>query len=341
MKAISLFGPRDARAVEIPEPALGPEDVAVRVAYVGLCGSDLNAYRGLSPMVTYPRIPGHEVGGVVAAKGDKVPETVRVGARVTVSPYSDCGLCTACRSGRPNCCQFNRTMGVQRDGALTKLITAHYTRIYESALLNLQELALVEPLAVGYHAANRGEIHETDTALVVGCGMIGIGAIAAASLKGAAIVATDIDDEKLAMARSFGAQFTINSKKEKIADRLRELTGRDTVDVAIEAVGMPATYQTALEAVCFAGRLVCIGYASQAVSMETKKIVSKELDIRGSRNALRVFPHVIRMVGKRERPFAALVTRVCSLDDTAAALSDWDARPQAYTRILISVADPE
>ena len=123
MKAVSMKQPGQVEVIDVPEPVLGPEDVLVEMKYVGLCGSDLSAFRGLSPMVSYPRIPGHEVAGVIIAKGESVPERIALGAKVTVSPYTNCGLCPACRIGRINTCQFNQTLGVQRDGALTERIT--------------------------------------------------------------------------------------------------------------------------------------------------------------------------------------------------------------------------
>lgn len=200
MKAISLIEPRQIEIIEIPEPALGPEDVLVELRYVGLCGSDLSAYRGLSPMVSYPRIPGHEVSGVIVAKGERVPERLQVGAPVAVSPYTSCGLCPACRLGRANTCQYNQTLGVQRDGALTRRIAVPYAKTFTSQVLTPQELALVEPLSVGYHAANRGRVSEVDSVLVFGCGAIGLGAIAASARKGATVIAVDIDDGKLEMS---------------------------------------------------------------------------------------------------------------------------------------------
>ncbi len=322
---------------EVPEPALGAEEVLVDVRYVGLCGSDLNAYRGLSPLVTYPRIPGHEVSGIITAKGAQVPERIELGARVTLSPYSHCGLCPACRQGRTNCCRYNETLGVQRNGALTSRVAIHYNLAFPSAVLNLEELVLVEPLSVGYHAANRGRIAETDIVLVLGCGTIGTGAVVAAARKGATVIAVDVDDAKLAQARRFGAAYTINSKREDPLAVVRGLTQGEGVSVAIEAIGLPETYRQAVDAVAYAGRIVYIGYAKHPVTFDTADFVRKELDILGSRNALRVFPAVIAMLERRERPFPALVTRVYPLAEAGQAFADWDAAPGAFSKILIDV----
>jgi threonine dehydrogenase-like Zn-dependent dehydrogenase len=337
MKAICFFAPRKVEIVDIPEPQLGPEDVMVEVHYVGLCGTDLNTFRGLLPLVTYPRTPGHEVSGVIVAKGDKVPESINEGGRVTLSPYSECGVCPACRAGRPNCCQFNQTLGVQREGAMTRVFAIHYSKLLSSKVLSLEELALVEPLSVGYHAANRGRVTEVDTVLVIGCGTIGIGVIAAAARKGATVIAADIDDAKLEGAGRFGAQYVLNSEQQDVLDSVAELTGGEGANVAIEAVGLPETFRLAVDAVAFAGRVVYVGYAKREVCYDTTHFVRKELDIMGSRNALRVFPAVIKMLEKRQRPFVDLITQVYPFDEVEQAFQDWDAAPEKYTKILIDL----
>jgi len=337
MKAISLVAPKCVKVIDIPEPAMGPEDVLIEPRYVGLCGSDLNAYRGLSPLVTYPRIPGHEVSGMVIAKGNGVPDGVRIGAAVTVSPYTNCGTCPACRIGRVNACQFNKTLGVQRDGALTERIAIHHSKAYASDVLTLQELALVEPMSVGYHATNRGRISEVDTVLVLGCGAIGLGAVAASSQKGAVVIAVDIDDAKLELANKLGATHTVNSTTDNIKSRIDALTDNEGVSVAIEAVGLSETCRTAIEGVAFAGRVVFIGYAKGEIALQTATIVSRELDLYGSRNALQVFPSVIKMLEDRDRPFTDLISHVFPFPEALRVFEDWSSAPQRYTKILIEM----
>jgi len=337
MKAISFAAPRQVEIVDIPSPQLGPEDVLVDVCYVGLCGTDINTYRGLMPLVTFPRIPGHEVSGIVVAKGDGVPDTINEGDQVMVSPYTNCGLCPACRASRPNCCQFNQTYGVQRDGVLTSRFAVHYTKVFANEALSLKELALVEPLSVGYHAANRGRITEVDTVLVIGCGAIGAGVIAAAARKGATVIATDIDDAKLDDAKKYGAQHTVNSAQQDVLAAIHELTNSEGASVAVEAVGLPETFRLAVKAVAFAGRVVYVGYAKNDVCYDTTDFVRKELDIMGSRNALRVFPAVITMMAKQQQPFMDLITEIYPFEETAHAFQDWEAEPTKYAKILIDV----
>jgi threonine dehydrogenase-like Zn-dependent dehydrogenase len=337
MKAVILPQPKQVAIVDVPDPVIGAGDVLLELRYVGLCGSDLNSYRGSFGLVSYPLIPGHEISAVVIDKGQEVPDSIRAGDRVTVLPYTQCGVCPACRAGRPNCCQFNQTLGVQRAGALSRYFAVPYAKVFKSDVLTLQELALVEPMSVGYHAANRGEVSEMDAVLAIGCGTIGMGVIAAAARKGATVIATDIDDDKLALARRFGAQHTINSRQQEVLPEVARLTHGEGVRVAIEAVGLPQTYRLAVEAVCYAGRVVYVGYAKKEVTFDTTDFVRKELDIRGSRNALRVFPAVIQMIEKRQQPFPALITRVYPFAETGQALADWDSDPPHFNKILIDV----
>ena len=290
MKAFTLKEPGVVSQVDIDEPIVNPNDVLIEVHYLGLCGSDLNSYKGLMPMVIYPRIPGHEISGKIIGKGNRVPESYNIGDNVTVSPYTNCGVCPACRVGRINTCEFNQTFGVQRDGALTERIVVPYDKVFVSKSLTLQELALVEPLSVGYHGANIGGVNETDTVILFGCGTIGMGALLAVVRKGATLIAVDIDDSKLTQAKKFGATYTINSLKEDVKAVVAGITNNEGVSVAIEAAGIPETFVLALELASFAGRVVTIGYSKKDVSINTQLIVRKELRIFGSRNALNVFP---------------------------------------------------
>lgn len=339
MQAISLQQPRQIALIDVPEPVVGPEDVLVEVHKVGLCGTDLNSYRGKLALVSYPRIPGHEISGVITVKGTAVPDAIHLGSKVMLSPYTACGICPSCRNGRPNCCQFNQTLGVQRDGAMSRRFAIHYSQVFASEILSLEELALVEPLSVGYHAANRGRISEIDTVLVIGCGAIGMGVMVAAARKGATVIAVDVDDAKLAMAHTFGAQHLINSQTQDVLAEVARLTHNEGVSVAVEAVGLPATFRLAIEAAAYSGRVVYVGYAKDVVTYDTTDFVRKELDILGSRNALRVFPAVIKMLERRERPFRDLISATYPFSATAQAFAAWDSNPAGFTKILINLEE--
>ena len=337
MKAFTLFDKGDIRLVDIREPAVGREEVLINVHYVGLCGSDLNSFRGLMPLVTFPRIPGHEISGVITDKGIEVPDDINIGSKVTVLPYTNCGKCTACRTGHSNACEFNQTMGVQRDGALTHHIAVDYRKVYTSLKLSFRELAMVEPFSVGYHAANRGGVNQSDIVLIIGCGAIGIGALASAVDKGAKVLAVDIDESKLILAKKLGAVYTINSTKVNVLKSIQEFTNNRGVSVVIEAVGSQETYTLSVEAVSFAGRIVFIGYPKKEVLVNAPMLVKKEINIYGSRNALNVFPSVINMFETKNLPLEEMITGIFPFEKTPEAFEYWDNNAASTIKIMIKI----
>lgn len=318
-------------------PVLEEDEVLLKTNFIGLCGTDLSSYKGSMPLVSYPRIPGHEVGATIIKKGSNVPDSFLVGDQVTVNPYSSCGQCVACKAGRFNTCQYNQTLGVQRDGAMRQYFNIPYTKLYKSQKLSLQRLALVEPLSVGYHASERAAISANDTILVIGCVVIGIGAILAAVQKGATVIAADIDDAKLEFIKQFGVRYTINTKTQDSPSFIKNLTGDKGVDVVIEAVGSSSTYQMALDLVGFAGRVVAIGYAKEPIALNTSLIVRKELNVMGSRNALNEFGPVIEMLEEDKWPFDQLISKIYPLEETATAFDYWYHNPDKVIKILIEL----
>jgi threonine dehydrogenase-like Zn-dependent dehydrogenase len=336
MKALRINKPGEATIVSVPEPEPVPGKVLLRVRMVGLCGSDLNSYRGKNPMVHFPRIPGHEIAATVV-EGNALPEGITAGTNVTMSPYTNCGNCASCRRGRPNACQFNETLGVQRDGALTEFILMPPEKLY-AAPLSIKELCLVEPLTVGFHAVARGRVTAADKVVVFGCGGVGLGAIAASHFAGATTIAVDLDDEKLQIATKAGATHIINSRLGSLHTQLLELTEGRGPDVVIEAVGQAETFRMAVEEVAFAGRVVYIGYAKEPVTYETKLFVQKELDVLGSRNALPAdFQSVIQMLQEGKFPVQDAVGAVISLEEAPGMLEAWSANPAKFTKIMVQL----
>jgi len=338
MKAIKITAERQMAVVDIEEPQMGDNEVLLRLSYVGFCGSDLNTFLGRNPMVHMPVIPGHEVGAVIEKVGSKVSDALKPGMVVTVNPYTNCGNCASCRNGRVNACEHNETLGVQRDGSMRERIALPWEKIIPAGQLSPRTSALIEPMSVGFHAVSRAQVTDIDVVLVIGCGMVGMGAVVRSVQRGATVIAADIDDEKLALARQMGATYTVNTMTEDVHTRLQEMTGGFGPDVVIEAVGSPITYQMAVNEVAFTGRTVCIGYAKTEVSFQTKFFVQKELDIRGSRNALPSdFRAVIRYLEKGTCPVDALISKVVKPEDASDAMNEWAAAPGKVFRILVDM----
>ena len=208
MKAIQITAPSEMKVVDIEKPVLEPGGVLVKIKYVGLCGSDLNTFLGRNPMVKLPVIPGHEVGAVIEAVGKDVPDSLKPGMSVTVNPYTNCGKCASCRNGRVNACEHNETLGVQRNGAMCEYIALPWSKIIPAHRIPPRDCALIEPMSVGFHAVSRAQVTDIDIVMVIGCGMIGMGAIVRSALRGATVIAVDLDDEKLELAKRIGAHHT-------------------------------------------------------------------------------------------------------------------------------------
>jgi threonine dehydrogenase-like Zn-dependent dehydrogenase len=302
---------------------------------VGFCGGDLNGFKGLFELQEYPNVLGHEVGGTIEAMGSQVPESFKIGNKVTVYPYLNCGKCISCRKGRRNACQDNKTMGVRRPGAMTRYIAIHWQDLFMSEKLSLKELALVEPLTVGFHAAARGRVSSQDRVAVIGCGIVGMGAIASAVNRGAEVIAIDIDDSKMDIAKKIGVAHTINTSREDLHEALMRITDGDGPDVIIEAVGNAITYRAAVDEVAYTGRVVCIGYAKSAVEFNTGIFVRKEIEILGSRNCTDEFPEVIAYLEAGKFPVDEVISKTVSLDDAGAALADWAANAKGITKIMV------
>ncbi len=336
MKAIQISEPSVMKVIDMAEPQMGDDQVLLKMDYVGFCGSDLNTFRGGNPMVKMPVVPGHEVGATIVSVGSLVPEGLKPGMTVTVNPYTNCGKCASCRNGRVNACQYNETLGVQRWGAMCEYLVLPWEKIIPAGLLTPRTCALIEPMSVGFHAVSRAQVTDIDVVMVIGCGMVGMGAVVRAALRGATVIAADIDDEKLELAREMGASYTINTLTEDVHARLLEITSGFGPDVVIEAVGSIPTYQMAVNEVAFTGRVICIGYAKTEVSFQTKYFVQKELDIRGSRNAQPSdFRAVIHYLERGTCPVDKLISRVVKPEGALEAMQQWAAQPGKVFRILV------
>ena len=336
MKAFCIVEPGKSELIDIKKPQVQEGEVLLNIGHVGFCGGDLNAFRGTFPMQHYPMVIGHEVGAVIEEVAKEVPDHIKPGLKVTLSPYENCGVCSSCKNNRPNACRDNRTMGVRRPGAMTEYLSMPWSDLYFSPILGTKELALVEPLTVGFHAATRGRVSEADKVAVFGCGLVGLGAIAGSTARGAEVIAIDVIDRKLNTASSAGAKHTINTDRVELHNALLELTDGLGPDVCIEAVGLPDTYRAAVEEVCFTGRVVYIGYAKKNVEFETRLFVQKELDILGSRNCLGEFTDVIDVLEKKQFPIDEVISKVISIDDAPDTLETWSNNPGDFTKIMVS-----
>ena len=256
---------------------------------------------------------------------------------VTCNPYFNCGHCYSCQNGIVNACMDNQTMGCQRDGAFCQYITMPVERIYDGKGLDPKVLAAIEPFCISYHGVSQAEVKAGDKVLVVGAGTIGVLAVIAAKAAGADVYVSDISEGKLEMAKSFGADGTIlNSSPEAFLTEIETITKGNGFDVAIEAVGLPSTFQNCIDAACFGGRVVLIGVGKQNLDFNFTTIQKKELNVYGSRNALKKdFIDLIDLVKEGQIPLEKIITNTYELKDIGKAFEDFANNPGDMLKVSI------
>lgn len=321
---------------KLDKPKRKTGEVMLRLLYGGICGSDLGTYRGSNAYVKYPCIPGHEFSAEVVEVDDN-DQGVYVGQIVTCNPYFNCGHCYSCERDIVNACMDNQTMGVQREGAFSEYLTMPIERVYDGQGLDPKTLALVEPFCISYHGVKRANVGEKDTVLVIGAGGIGVLAAAAAKHKGAKVYISDIAQDKLDYAMKLGLDGTIlNDSPESFAAQVDAVTNGNGFDVCIEAVGMPSTFQSCIDSAAFGGRVVLIGISKHNLDFNFTMIQKKELNVFGSRNALREdFQEVIEVVKSKAVDLQMIITNEYNMADAPAAFANFAANAGSTLKVVL------
>ena len=282
MKAIILDQPSSFSTVDIPEPQPTVGEAVVRISRVGMCGTDLHAYRGRQPFFTYPRILGHELSVEIVEAGST---DLSVGMRCAVEPYLHCGMCLACRSGKTNCCVKLQVLGVHVDGGLREYFTVPNHKLHPSPTLTPDQLALVEPLCIGGHAVARAQLKPDETMLVIGAGPIGLAVLAHAQAAGVNLIAMDMSVDRLRFAREhFKVAATIQANA-NVLEQLSDLTNGDLPSVVFDATGNPASMNEAFNYAANGGRIILVGLHLDFVTFRDQDFHRKELTVLSSRNA--------------------------------------------------------
>jgi 2-desacetyl-2-hydroxyethyl bacteriochlorophyllide A dehydrogenase len=337
MKSIQISKPFNVIIQEIEKPIPKEGEALLKILYGGICGSDLGIYRGTFAYASYPRTPGHEFSAEIV----EIPlndKGLKPGMVVTGNPYFNCTKCYSCERGLVNCCTTNQTMGVQREGAFAEYITMPVERIYDGQGLPAKTLALIEPFCISYHGVSRAGIHEGDNVLVVGAGTIGVLAAVAAKAKGAHVYISDVQEDKLNLVmQKFNFDGTIvNKSHEEFDERVKKITENKGFDVTIEAVGLPSTFQNCIDAAAFGGRVVLIGVGKKNLDFDFTIIQKKELNIFGSRNALKKdFIELINLVKTGMIDLEQVVTDTYNMEDAAKAFENFDKNGGAMLKTIL------
>ena len=337
MKAMYIDAPGKVEIREIDMPVRKKGEVLLKLLYGGICGSDLGSYRGTFAYFDYPRIPGHEFSAEVIEADENNEYGIKPGMIVTCNPYFNCGHCYSCNHGIVNACMDNQTMGCQRDGAFCEYITMPIERVYDGKGMNPKTLAAIEPFCISYHGVSRANVKEGDKVLVVGAGTIGVLAAIAAKAKGGVVYISDVSEGKLEMAKEFGIDGTLlNDSPENFTKRVEEITEGNGFDVTIEAVGLPSTFQNCIDACCFGGRMVLIGVGKKNLDFNFTLIQKKELNVYGSRNALKKdFLELIDLVKSGKVDLEKIVTNTYNLDEADKAFQDFSKNVASMLKVVI------
>lgn len=311
------------KLVELPEPELVDGEAIVRIKRIGICGTDLHAYKGNQPFFSYPRVLGHELAGIIEQVG--VNEAgLSAGDQVSIIPYMHCGQCVACRNEKTNCCTAMKVLGVHIDGGMRELISVPLTHIIQTNGLTLDQSAVLEPLSIGAHAVRRSGLKQGETALVIGGGPIGLGVIAFAKYAGANVIAMDINDERLAFCRSWAKiDHTVNALQ-GAKEQLAQLTNGDFPTVVFDATGNAKSMVDAFGMVAHGGTLVYVGLVKADITFHDPEFHKRELTLMGSRNATKAdFDLVYEAVKSGGIDVSSYITHRSSFEGMIGEFEGW------------------
>ena len=340
MKAIKVIEPFKVEIVDVPKPTIqNPDDVIVRITSGGICGSDIGIYNGTNSLATYPRLIGHEFGGIVTEIGADVTN-VKVGDKVAVDPVVSCGHCYACKIGRHNVCRDLEVMGVHRDGGFSEFVSAPAQNVHKFHKdFDESYLGLVEPFTIGVEINNRAQVTKGDKVLIMGSGPIGIAAMQVAKRNGAEVIMTDLVKERLDKALSMGADEVVLVSEENLEDRLMKFTDGEGIPVVVDTVCIPSSFEQSVQLACPAGRIVCIGLKDAPSQITMADITKKELTIVGSRLNNNCFDEVIAGFEDGSLHPEDLMTKAYNYKDIMDALTMIKEHPQDVLKNVLKFED--
>ncbi|MDR2478642.1 MAG: alcohol dehydrogenase catalytic domain-containing protein [Treponema sp.] len=319
MKQVTVTSPLHFEIAEVPVPELRNDyEVLIRMKSAGVCGSDVHLYHGKNPNSTYPRIPGHENAGIIEKTGSKVSR-VKAGDHVIVDLISACGECYQCKIGRKNVCESVKVRGSGADGGWREFFTAPESEVYKiSHDVLWEDAAMVEPFAIGAHCTGRGRIVPGDRVLILGTGTIGSIILQTCKAKGCeTVICCDISNELLERAKSYGADYIVNTKNEDLAQAIKKITGAQGVTIAFDSACFPGSLTSILRPgiVCNAGRVVPLGFCTDTEGITQAMINQRELDIIGTRMSCYQFEPTIKNMEAGKFNMKGLATTFMSIGE--------------------------
>ena len=339
MKALVLTRPGNFNYTEIDEPKRKKDHAIVRIKNIGICGTDLHAYKGTQPFFEYPRILGHELSGELV-EIENVPGFQR-GDAVTFLPYLHCGKCIACRNGKTNCCVKLRVCGVHMDGGMVDYFSIPNALLVQSQGLTMTELAMVEPMSIGAHGIRRAAIRPGEFVLVVGAGPIGLATIEFARLAGAIIIVLDINIHRLNYCKKhLGITHIIRAGEADIIQQLADITHGEMPTVVIDASGNRKAINSGLNYLAHGGRYILVGLQKEELIFSHPEFHKKEATLMSSRNATRDdFEWVIQNIQKRIINPVSFITNRVKFKDASAGFPAWSDPSSQVIKIIVENED--
>jgi L-gulonate 5-dehydrogenase len=333
MKSVCLKRPGEIALADIPQTRRGDGEILLKVRSAGICGSDIGAYKGVNPLVSYPRIIGHEIAGeVVEVPDDEID--LMPGDRVILEPYVYCGHCYPCSIGHTNCCENLTVRGVHIEGGMAEYVS-HPRHLLHKVPDNIpwNIVPMAEPLVIAMHAIKQAETRAGEHVVISGAGQIGLLAAQYALTIGAIPIVVDPVDERLDLARTLGVVHTINPASSDALAEIKAITKGRMAEVVIEASGDARAIRGAIDYVSYAGRISLVGWPKGDIALPTALITKKELTVRGSRNSVGQFPESLRLISEGKINGSALLTKSVSIDDTPATVVDIAEHPERYLKV--------
>ena len=323
MKYIVCEKPGEFMLKEKEEPIRQSSEAILKVKKVGICGTDLHAYAGNQAFFSYPRILGHELATQVVEIDDN-PLGIQVGDNVVVMPYVSCKECVACRNGKTNCCTSIKVLGVHTDGGMQERITVPVDLLIPAQQLNDDQMAIVEPLAIGAHSIRRANLNVGETIVVVGCGPIGIGIMKLAQIAGAKVIAIDMNQQRLDYAKEvIGVDHVVLGGRDAV-EKVSEITNGDLATAVFDATGHKGALESGPDYMAHGGRYILVGLSKGELVFTHPKIHAKETTIICSRNAtLEDFEHVISVLEQGRFPIDSFITHNVPYIDMISNFDSW------------------
>jgi 2-desacetyl-2-hydroxyethyl bacteriochlorophyllide A dehydrogenase len=337
MKALVCNQPGQFEYVSISKPLLQNDHAILKIKRIGICGTDLHAFEGTQPFFNYPRILGHELAAEIVAI--ETGNEFAVGDKVTFSPYFYCGKCIACRNGLTNCCVDIKVFGVHIDGGMSEYISVPLQYLIKGNDMSFDELALVEPLAIGAHGIRRAGVKPGEYVLVIGAGPIGLGVMEFARIAGAYVIAMDVNEQRLKFCKDkLNIAYTINPVKEDAMEKLRSITINDMPTVVIDATGNLKAINTAFQYLAHGGRFVLVGLQREALTVSHPEFHKREATLMSSRNATpEDFNHVLKSMKNKLLDPATYITHRVLFDEVKDNFESWLNPATGVIKAMVSL----